>query len=191
MVKKFKDVVFLLILGSICTLMLLGIKSYTYPKIFQYEEMKFKTTILGAASLGYTLDDFEKIFEENINKKEQNGVTYYLSPSNLYIYEFKGRGLWGPIKGVITLQPDLETIESISIIAQEETPGLGARITEDVFLKQFVNKKVLPSLAVVMRRKSTEINEIDAISGATMTSVALVDMINEAVDTLRLALRGK
>lgn len=191
MVKKLKDVVFLLILGSVCTLMLLGIKSYTYPIISYYEEMKLKTTVLDAANLDYTSDDFEKVFEESIDKKEKNGVTYYLSPSKLYIYEFRGRGLWGPISGVITLQSDLETIESISIIAQEETPGLGARITEDAFLKQFVNKKFLPFLTVAMRRKSTEINEIDAISGATMTSVALIDMINEAVDILRVALKGK
>ena len=65
-----------------------------------------------------------------------------LVEENVNIFEFEGRGLWGPIKGLVALGPDLKTLESITIIAQEETPGLGGRISETKFLDQFRKKKL-------------------------------------------------
>jgi Na+-transporting NADH:ubiquinone oxidoreductase subunit C len=188
--KKLKDVFFILILGSVSTLLLVGIKSYTYPKISFYQERTFKTAILEAANIAHEAGDFEQAFARNIRKKQLAKTTYYLSPDNLYIFAFEGRGLWGLIHGLITLRPDLETIESLRIISQEETPGLGARIAEESFLNQFISKKVSPKLDLVMRRKSTQDNEIDSISGASMTSKALIDMINQSVESFRVAIKN-
>ena len=183
--KKLGGILFILILGSVYTLMILGIKNYTYPMISYHERIEFKSAILDAADIGYNEDNLEEIFDKNIREVENEEFIYYLSPSNLYIFEFKGRGLWGPIIGIITLNSDLETIEGIQIIAHEETPGLGGRITEEAFLTQFVKKKRTPRLEIILRKKSTKNNEVDAISGASMTSAALVDMINDSVENLR------
>lgn len=185
MAKKLRGILFILILGSVSTLTLLGIKNYTYPRISYNERVKFTSAILDAADIGYNEDNLEETFNKNIRVVENTEFIYYLSPSNLYIFEFKGRGLWGPIIGIITLNSDLETIEGIQIIAHEETPGLGGRITEEGFLSQFVKKKLTPRLEIVLRKKSTKNNEVDAISGASMTSAALVDMINDSVENLR------
>ncbi len=95
-----------------------------------------------------------------------------------------GRIRWE--KGIIALKKDLETIASVKIIAQEETPGLGARITEEAFLKKFERKKFLPHLKLVLRKSTTQIHEIDAITGATLTSAALIQMMNESIDHFRL-----
>ncbi len=182
---KLKNLIFILILGSICTSLLLGIKGYTLPRIELYQEFKLKTSILEAAGLDYNKDNFDEVFRKNISEMTENGLVYYLSPSGHYIFEFEGRGLWGIIKGVITLNSDLETIENIKIISQEETPGLGGRIGEEVFLAQFRKKRVSPQLFLILRRKATEANEIDSISGASMTSQALINMINESVMNFR------
>lgn len=93
------------------------------------------------------------------------------------------------INGVITLDADLETIKGIRIISQEETPGLGARIAEESYLNQYSGKKVSPQLIMVLRRKATAINEVDAISGASISSQALLDMINESVANFREILK--
>jgi Na+-transporting NADH:ubiquinone oxidoreductase subunit C len=191
MVKKIKDIIFILVLGSVSTLLLLGIKAYTYPKIARYEELKLKTTILDAAGINYNRYNYRQVFNKNIHKVTKNGFVYYLGPNNFYIFEFQGRGLWGLIKGVVSLKPDLETIKSIKIIFQEETPGLGGRITEASFLKQFENKKVFPQLNLTLRRKAEKNNEVDSISGASMTSMALVKMINETVKKLRQSLSAE
>lgn len=185
--QKIKGIVFILLLGSISTILLLGIRAYTAPLVLRYEEIQLKTSILEAAGIAFTKDNIDQVFDGKI-KKEEN---YYRTPDGFYVFEYKGRGLWGWITGVITLNPDLETIENIKIIAQEETPGLGARITEKKYLDQFKKKKIVPELVVVLRAKAEKENEVDAITGATMTSNAFVDTINKSCREFRERLRSK
>lgn len=185
MIEKVKNVAFILILGCITTALLIGIKSFTMPIIKRYEDFMLKASILGAAGVAYERETIDAAFEDTIRTVTKNNMTYYVTPEGLYIFEFIGRGLWGMIQGVITLHPDLETIENIRIISQEETPGLGARITEDEFLNKFKNKKFSPALKLVLRKEKTEISEINAITGATMTSDLLIVMLNDAADLFR------
>ena len=185
MIGRLRNVIFILVLGSVCTTLLLWIKGYTLPMIERYQEFRLKSSILEAAGVAYDSNNLDKVFHENIREMKNDGFIYYLSPDDSYIFEFEGRGLWGIIQGVITLDPDLETIENIRIISQEETPGLGGRISEEDFLVQFRGKKVSPRLSLILRRRATEVNEVDSISGASLTSQALIDMINESVLNFR------
>jgi len=182
MKEKIKNIIFILLLGGISTSLIIGIKSYTLPMIERYEAFQLKSTIVAAAGIAYSKENLNDVFTENIREIIKDAFVFYLSPDNKYIFEFDGRGLWGMIKGVITLNPDLETIERVQIISQEETPGLGARITEERFLNTFRGKKFSPRLKLVLRKMRPEDNEIDAITGATMTSGALIDMLNQAFE---------
>lgn len=185
--KKIMNVLFILVLGILSAFLLLKVEALTVEKIKQNRERELKNAILEAASIDYKENQVFQVFDKNIRKKTvktlDNEFEYYLSPDDLYIFEFEGRGLWGMIEGVMALKPDLETIKSIRIISQEETPGLGGRISEESFLSQFEKKKVSPQLPLILkvREKAKKINEIDAITGATMTSSALIDMLNKSV----------
>lgn len=183
--KKLKNLVFILVLGSICIGLLLGLRGYTLPIIKRDQEITLKRTILTAAGIDYAQGDSNRLFEEKIRKGKKGGFAYYISPDGEYIFEFKGRGLWGMIEGVITLGSDLTTIKNIQILSQEETPGLGGRIGEKGFLDGFKDKKVLPRLLVAMRKKATKNNEIDAITGATLSTDALIKMVNDSVENFR------
>jgi Na+-transporting NADH:ubiquinone oxidoreductase subunit C len=84
-------------------------------------------------------------------------------------------GLWGVIKGVLALQPDLRTIRAISFYQQEETPGLGGEIASDWFRRQFENKQLASAdgqagFRVLKPGGRAGPAEVDGISGATMTS---------------------
>lgn len=182
---KLKNLLFILILGSVSTVLLIGIKNYTMPKIERYQALRLKSTILDAAGIDYDEDRLDNVFNANIRNMSKNEFMYYTSPDNLYIFTFEGRGLWGMIEGAIALRNDLETIENLRIISQEETPGLGGRIGEEGFLNQFKKKRVSPKLFLALRQKASRVNEIDAITGASMTSKALIDMINESVINFR------
>lgn len=188
--KKIMNVLFILALGSVSTILLVGIRNYTLPRIKQYQEDKLKKTILVAAGVSFNEDNFNEVFNEKISLVTKEQTHFYLSPDRLHIFKFEGRGLWGMIKGVITMDPDLVTIRNIKIIAQEETPGLGARIAEEAYLDQFKGKRVVPQLMLVLRRKAIDANEVDAISGATMSSDALVNILNEAIVHFRKITRG-
>ncbi len=81
----------------------------------------------------------------------------------------------------ICVEPDMETLKGIEVLDHSETPGLGGRITEDQFKKQFVGKKLRPKILVVKGRTTEGANEVDAITGATNTSRGIESFINDAM----------
>lgn len=81
----------------------------------------------------------------------------------------------------ICVESDLETVKGIEVLDHAETPGLGGRMTEEKFKKQFVGKKLKPKLSIVRGRRTTGSNEVHAITGASYTSKGIEDIINEAI----------
>ena len=101
-----------------------------------------------------------------------------------YVIPAYGAGLWGPIWGYIAVNDDGNTIYGANFSHEGETPGLGARITEQSFQDEFVDKHlfidgVFKSVAVLKRgQKATNgAEQIDALTGATITSRGVSDML--------------
>jgi Na+-transporting NADH:ubiquinone oxidoreductase subunit C len=90
--------------------------------------------------------------------------------------------LWGPIHGIVALLADLKTIKGITIIHQEETPGLGGRIAETDFLDKFKAKKVFPRLIIQPPGKAVAENEVDGITGATLSCKAFEAILNSEIE---------
>ena len=92
-----------------------------------------------------------------------------------------GAGLWGPIWGYIAVAADGKTLSGAVFDHKGETPGLGAKITEDFFESQFIGKvfgEGETKFDVVKGGANGAANGVDAISGATITSQALGKTIN-------------
>lgn len=105
-----------------------------------------------------------------------------------YIIPLRGRGLWGPIWGYISLNDDFNTIYGATFAHQGETPGLGAEINTAEFQKQFVGKSIFDvndkfvSIAVVKGgADKSDPHGVDAISGGTLTSKGLEAMIKDCL----------
>ncbi len=81
----------------------------------------------------------------------------------------------------ICVGPDLETIKGIEVLDHTETPGLGGRMTEAEFKRQFVGKKLKPRFSLARGQETVGSNEIHAITGATYTSKGIENIINEAM----------
>lgn len=97
-----------------------------------------------------------------------------------------GKGLWGPIWGYAVVSEDGQTLKGVSFDHKSETPGLGAKITEEAFVKAFEGKKLYDSkgnfVSVRVLKPGTngdvaEENRVDAISGATITSRGVDEML--------------
>ncbi|MFA7116783.1 MAG: NADH:ubiquinone reductase (Na(+)-transporting) subunit C [Bacteroidales bacterium] len=108
-----------------------------------------------------------------------------LNGKKITVFSTYGAGLWGPIWGYISLNEDLNTFYGSNFDHKSETPGLGARIAEKDFQNQFIGKKIFDnnsfcSIDIVKggADKSNE-HEIDAISGATITSTALKNCLGQ------------
>ena len=101
----------------------------------------------------------------------------------LYAVEFAGPGLWGPIEGLLCLKGDLKTVFNIAFYKQEETPGLGDEIKNPPFRGRFRDKTIAApgGKAGIRVRKpgaASGDNEVDGISGATLTCDKVEAMIN-------------
>ena len=109
----------------------------------------------------------------------------------VYIFEKDGRevtvipcygaGLWGPVWGYLAFADDAKTFVGAYFDHEGETPGLGAKIKDDpAFRAQVVGKAAQwdasPVFGIV--KGATKANEIDAITGATMTSKGLDAAVN-------------
>jgi electron transport complex protein RnfG len=68
----------------------------------------------------------------------------------------------------------------MEVLESKETPGLGDKIIKDLeFVGSFRDLAVDPELVAVKKGRTHE-NEVDAISGATISSNAVVRIINES-----------
>ncbi|UCE87651.1 MAG: FMN-binding protein [Deltaproteobacteria bacterium] len=92
----------------------------------------------------------------------------------------EGPGFQDTIKLIYGYDPARRRIVGMEVLESRETPGLGDKIIkDDAFVENFRDLAVTPELVVVKRKRTRE-NEVDAISGATISSNAVVRIINEA-----------
>ena len=96
------------------------------------------------------------------------------------VYRRTGRGLWGAISAVIAANPATGAFGQMRFLEHNETPGLGARIDEPWF-KQQIEGKTGPFVLKPEGTRSAAATEIDAITGATISSAAVRDMLNDVV----------
>ncbi len=190
MKNAIRVIIFVILMGSISGGLLLGINLSTAYLIAKNDELKLKSSILAALEIAYAKDSVIKIFDAQVKTVNKDIYTFYSAVDGGIAFEFHGPGLWGPISGIISLEKDLKTIRKIKITYQEETPGLGSRIGDQDYLKNFKNKEVLPKLVFVAEGTSRQKNEVDAITGATGSSRALEKLINENVQKYLSALKG-
>ncbi len=87
-------------------------------------------------------------------------------------------GYGGDIQFAMGVKVD-GTVNGISFLSIGETAGLGMKATEESFVKQFVEKKV--ERFKVTKNGATAENEIDALSGATITTNAVVNGVNAGI----------
>lgn len=121
-----------------------------------------------------------------------------------YSFILKTKGFGGPLKiaAGITAQG---TLAGIAILESSETPGLGAKASDPSFTGQFRRKPAKKPLHVyrnggteavssATKKKDGSVREgtpVNAISGATVTSKAVADAVNDALKYWNLNIRKK
>ncbi|WKZ68893.1 MAG: FMN-binding protein [Melioribacteraceae bacterium] len=103
---------------------------------------------------------------------------------------YEGNGFQGKIRLMFGIKSDLKELVGLEVLEQVETPGLGTKITEEPFTSQFVNLIAEPKIEWVKGVAPSSDNEIQAITGATISSKALVEIINAGLTKLRSVENG-
>lgn len=106
-----------------------------------------------------------------------------------YVLKVSSKGFHGAIDFVVAISND-DKISGIKVLSHSETPGLGAKIEEEKFTSRFTSKNTSEYLEAVKTTPSKE-NEVEAISGATTSSKASVNAVNDAISFYNEKIKGE
>ena len=130
---------------------------------------------------------YESLVRDTIDRENAKPsiFRFEVDGATKYVLRLHGAGLWGGIGGYLALDEDKNTIFGINFNHESETPGLGALIVEEPFRSQFIGKHIrnaegeIVSVAVLKKGNKAENGEeqVDAVSGATITSTGVSDML--------------
>ena len=112
-----------------------------------------------------------------------------INGKSIYIFYVEGPGLSGSIWGYISLESDMNTIYGAVFDHKGETPGLGAEIATPFFYSKFQGKQLFDqnrkfvSIQVVKGGADpSNRHQVDAISGGTVTSRAVEELLYNSLD---------
>lgn len=184
------------VLGLVCATLLTTAATITEPYQKKNAEAEKKRNILAVLAVPFdekaSPQELVELFEKNVRKVnigELEAFTYTPdSGGKVTAVPFAGPGLWGPIKGFLALEEDMRTIVGVTFHEQEETPGLGGEITSDWFRGQFKGRRIVdddgkPGI-IIRIGSAARVNEVDGITGATMTCDKVQDMLNEVIEKI-------
>lgn len=149
----------------------------------KYIKEQFIINAKGEKVPGKAFDvNIEQQYKQPLADRELPVFVADVDGATKYILPIYGAGLWGPIWGYISLDDNKDTIYGTFFDHQGETPGLGAEIVTPKFNEQFRNKQIfsdhkLVGIDVVKGGNATGPNEVDAISGGTITSKGVENMV--------------
>jgi len=100
-------------------------------------------------------------------------------------FEAEGSGFADKIKLVVALDKDFEKIAGLDVLSSNETPGFGDQIKYDSYRDQFRGAPAGELKLVTIGERSTIDSEIVAISGATISSEAVVEIVSNSVTKVK------
>ena len=159
--KRLYSVVFLTLVVLISVSLLLWINSFTSVVVEAQNDAKIKNIL-------------ESIFPDLTEFEESGEIFIVYEGDNIagYTFTVAGNGYGGPISILVGMNSDY-TLRDMEVLSHTETPGLGSKITEELFTEQFAGLRVDE---IVLSKDG---GKIDAITGATISSRAVTEAIQD------------
>lgn len=157
-----------------------------------------KSQILASLNIREVADVDAK-YEEVIKGENEDGTKIALiDGEEKLVVPVKGAGLWGPLWGYVAINKDGQTVFGTFFNHESETAGLGARIKEQWFQELFQGKKIFDGdevvLGVYKKGKApaglSADSYVDAVTGATLTSNGVNDMIQKCLTANKDAIKA-
>lgn len=99
-----------------------------------------------------------------------------------YIVKTVGRGYGGDVVIMTAISTDKKVMGVKILSAADETPGLGQNVTKENFYSQYIGKT--ENITVLKNGANSDKNEINAVTGATVSSKAVTGAVNKAFECL-------
>ena len=171
----FKPVVVLLAICIVIPLALSVTNAVTVDRIAQLEKKNAEETMKSLVEA----DKFEELKLGGDNVIVYNRALKDGNPVG-YIFKTSATGYGGLVSVMTAVNLD-GTVKSIAILdVSNETPGLGQNASKEGFYSQYAGKK--SGVKLVKNSADSKNNEVDAMTGATITSTAVTNAVNEALE---------
>ena len=164
-------------------------------------ELDIKKQILYSLNIrGLDGQEAEAKYADVVKSEEKTGDQLYyaceIDGQKKYVFPLKGMGLWGGISAFVAVDDDLNTIYGAYFNHESETAGLGAEIKDSqAWQEKFQGKKIFSddgNLAIgVVKKVENPASEVDCVTGATLTSNGVSDMLREGLKSYITNLKGK
>ena len=132
----------------------------------------------------------EAKYAEVVKSEEKAGDQLYyicdIKGEKKYVFPLKGMGRWGGISAFVSVNDDLNTIYGAYFNHESETAGLGAEIKDSQeWQEKFQGKRIFDEngeLKIAVAKKvENPSSEVDCVTGATLTSNGVSDMLREGL----------
>ncbi len=161
-------------LALICIIasgLLAGVNSLTNPKIIRQAQAEEEAGLKAVLPQG-------EIFQP---VKKEGEILYYnvYDKQNKFIgaaFKASGKGYSSVVETMVGMLQD-GTITAVKVLSQNETPGLGAKVGETDFAGRFSNKK--------------DLSDIQAITGATISSKAVIDSVKKKAAEIKELIKNE
>lgn len=177
MMQYVKMIVVLTGIATVCGFLLSAVKEFTAVRIEEQILVNVKLPAVRTVLESSTNDLVQD--RQTIKIDEQEYVVFIGKKEGkpwAIAFENKGPGFGGDIGVMVGFDLQKDVLTGIGILTHQETPGMGARITETAFTDQFKNK----SITAVYKVKK-ENGEVDAISGATNSSKGVCTAVQKCI----------
>ena len=190
--ERIQTVLFMFAVTFVCISVVAGAHLATRDTVARNESLYLKRAVAEAAGVELGRDAVLEWFEACVRPVtgQDGAVRDYRIVANGGSDETglvcvrDGAGLWGRITAVVGLDREHVSLTGVTFVEQNETPGLGARIEEAWFKNQFKGKTG-PFRIVPEKTGSPLPTDMDAITGATITTTAVRDILNRLIAASR------
>ncbi len=101
-----------------------------------------------------------------------------------WVIPARGQGFADRIELLLGVDTQVQAITGVYILGQKETPGLGNKIIESDWRRQFIGKSALAQVVAITGGGASGV-QIDAVTGATISSESVCNIINAALTKMR------
>ncbi len=179
------------VLLAICIIIPLALSVTNLVTVDRIAELEEANKIAAMKSL-VDADKFEDLTYTSDDKAQEFTYNSALKDGKIqaYIFTNSAKGYGGELSVMTAVDANNGTVIAIEVLdVSNETPGLGQNVTRESFYKQLSGKT--SGITVVKNGADSEKNEINAVTGASISSRGVATAVNQALDNFALVTAKK
>ena len=199
--RPWYPILYMFVVTAFFSAVLIGLSRFTRDRVEANQRVALERAVLEALPLDLPKRipsaEVHRLFVERVTEPTTESMGAYVLMQDgrpqAFALPVEGQGFWDMIRGVVGIAADRTTITGISFYEQNETPGLGAEITQPPFRNQFPGKTIAPEgkpLRILPAGSRLGPSDVHAVTGATQTCTRLEKFLDEALTRWRTEQEG-